>query len=155
MQRNVWRKNWADSFFTYLDRSKPCQWKQQFEDTWRKCNSRKKSRPSIRVLAKCRLAIDRYVHWLLVDISANMLINILTLSLATCLLFVDCVLANMLTDQVYPPIVSTNTWPRGAQISQDLYPIQNYHPRHLGNLVVLDQVVPLTGANLWPKTKIS
>ena len=77
-----------------------------------------------------------------------MLTNILTLSLATCLLFVDCVLADMLTDQVYSPIVSTDTWPRGAHISQDLHPIQNYHPCHLGNLVVLDQIVPLTGANL-------
>lgn len=48
-------------------------------------------------------------------------------------------------DRVHPPIVSTNTWPSGAQISQDL--IQNYHPKacHLGNLVVLDQI---NGANL-------
>ena len=58
----------------------------------------------------------------------------------------------MSTDQVYPPIVSTDTWPRGAQTSLDLHPLQNYHPCHLGNLAVLDQIVHLTGT-IKPLTK--
>ena len=79
MRTNVWRKNWADSFFT-LDRSMPCQWKRQkFEDTCRKCNSRRRvnqSQPSIiKVLAECGWPIDWYVHWPSVDILANMLTN--------------------------------------------------------------------------------
>ena len=46
------------------------------------------------------------------------------------------------------PSTSTDTWPRGAQTSQELHPLQNYHPCHLGNLAVLDQIVSLTGTNL-------
>ena len=148
--RNVWRKNWADSFFT-LDRSMPCQWKRQkFEDTCRKCNSRRRVN---QVSSKCWLNVGG----LLIDMSTDPQSTYWLTCWPTCpvtsWLLVNWVLADMLTDQVYPPIVSTDTWPRGAQTSQDLHPLQNYHPCHLGNLAVLDQIVPLTGTNLWPKTK--
>ena len=136
-------------FFT-LDRSMPCQWKQQkFEDTCRKCNSRR----------RVNQVSSKYwpnVGGLLIDMSTDSQSTYRLTCWPTCpvtsWLLVNWVLADMSTDQVYPPIVSTDTWPRGAQTSQDLHPLQNYHPCRLGNLAVLDQIVHLTGT-IKPLTK--
>ena len=102
MRRNVWRKNWADSFFT-LDRSMPCQWKRQkFEDTCRKCNSRRRVN---QVSSKYWLNVGG----LLIDMSTDPQSTYWLTCWPTCpvtsWLLVNWVLADMSTDQVYPLIV--------------------------------------------------
>ena len=111
--RGMFEEKIEQTVFFTLDRSMPCQWKQQkFEDTCRKCKSRR----------RVNQVSSKYwpnVGGLLIDMSTDSQSTYRLTCWPTCpvtsWLLVNWVLADMSTNQVYPPIVSTDTWPRGAR----------------------------------------